>query len=321
MTLTELRYVLAVARRRHFGRAAEACHVAQPTLSVAIKKLEDELGVLLFERGGGGEVTVTPAGERVAEQAAHIFELVDGIKDLAAGARDDLQGPLRLGAIYTIAPYLLPRLISALHAMAPQMPLLLEENYTRVLTEKLRRGELDAMIIATPLGEPGLLALPLYDEPFLVALPAGHPWRKKKHIAPVELEQESLLLLGSGHCFRDQVLHVCPALGRSARGLAKTLESSSLETIRQMVASGVGLTVLPCTATRAHDASDELITTRPFKGAPPSRQVAIVWRKNFPRPRAIEAVRQAVLASDLPCVRKIRPRPGDRGRADDQGFR
>lgn len=311
MTLTELRYVLAVVRLRHFGHAAEACHVAQPTLSVAIKKLEEELGVMLFERGGGGEVTVTPAGERVAEQAARIFELVDGIKELAAGSRDDLVGPLRLGAIYTIAPYLLPSLIPVLHGMAPHMPLILEENYTRVLTEKLRRGELDAMIIATPVEEPGLLALPLYDEPFLVALPAEHPWRKKKAVTNDELEQEQLLLLlGTGHCFRDQVLRACPALNRSASGLAKTLESSSLETIRQMVASGMGVTVLPCTAARSHTASDDLITMRPFKGLAPSRQVAIAWRRNFPRPRAIEAVRQAVLACDLPCVAKIRPRPG-----------
>lgn len=310
MTLTELRYVLAVVRQRHFGRAAEASHVAQPTLSVAIKKLEEELGVMLFERGGGGEVTVTPAGERVAEQAARIFELVDGIKDLAAGARDDLAGPLRLGAIYTIAPYLLPSLIPILHGLAPHMPLILEENYTRVLTEKMRKGELDAMIIATSVEEPGILSLPLYDEPFLVALPAEHPWRKKKSIGSDELEQENLLLLGSGHCFRDQVLQACPALNRSASGLAKTLESSSLETIRQMVASGVGVTVLPCTATRSHNASDEMIAMRPFKGVAPTRQVAIAWRKNFPRPRAIEAVRQAIMACDLVCVDKIRPGSG-----------
>lgn len=310
MTLTELRYVLAVVRQRHFGRAAEACHVAQPTLSVAIKKLEEELGVMLFERGGGGEVTVTPAGERVAEQAARIFELVDGIKDLAAGARDDLVGSLRLGAIYTIAPYLLPGLIPLLHRMAPEMPLLLEENYTRVLTEKLRKGELDAMIIATPVEEPGILSLPLYDEPFLVALPGENPWRKKKQIGSDELEQENLLLLGSGHCFRDQVLQACPALNRSASGLAKTLESSSLETIRQMVASGVGMTVLPCTAVRSHTASDDMIALRPFKGVAPSRQVAIAWRKNFPRPRAIEAIRQAVMSCQLECVNKLRPLAG-----------
>jgi LysR family hydrogen peroxide-inducible transcriptional activator len=310
MTLTELRYVLAVVRQRHFGRAAESCHVAQPTLSVAIKKLEEELGVMLFERGGGGEVTVTPAGERVAEQAARIFELVDGIKDLAAGARDDLAGALRLGAIYTIAPYLLPSLIPVLHGLAPEMPLLLEENYTRVLTEKLRKGELDAMIIATPVEEPGILSLPLYDEPFLVAMPADHPWRKKKQIGSDELEQETLLLLGTGHCFRDQVLQACPALNRTASGLAKTLEGSSLETIRQMVASGVGMTVLPCTAAGAHTASDGLIAMRPFKGVAPSRRVAIAWRKHFPRPKAIEAIRQAVLACELACVHKLKPRPG-----------
>jgi LysR family hydrogen peroxide-inducible transcriptional activator len=307
MTLTELKYVLAVARERHFGRAAAACFVSQPTLSVAVKKLEEELGVMLFERGGGGEITVTPAGERVAEEAARIFELVDGIKDLAASARDELDGPLRLGGIYTIAPYLLPELIPEMHRRAPGMPLVLEENYTRVLTDKLRKGELDAMIIATPVEEPGLLSLPLYDEPFLVALPAEHPWRKKKQVSSADLESETLLLLGSGHCFRDQVLQACPALNRSASGLAKTLESSSLETIRHMVASGVGLTVLPCTATRLHNASDTLLALRPFKPPMPSRQVAIAWRKNFPRPKAIEVLRQAVLACELPCVEKIVP--------------
>lgn len=310
MTLTELKYVLAVARERHFGRAAEACFVSQPTLSVAIKKLEEELGVTLFERGSG-ELSITPAGERVAEQAALIFELVDGIKDLAAEAKDDLQGSLKLGAIYTIAPYLLPELIPQLHERAPHMPLLLEENYTRVLTEKLKKGELDAMIVATPVEDPSLLALPLYEEPFVVAVPAGHAWKKKKAIASDELEQESLLLLGSGHCFRDQVLKVCPALNRSASdGLQKTLESSSLETIRHMVASGMGTTVLPCTATRLHSSSDSLLAYRPFTKPAPTRVVSLAWRKSFPRPRAIEMVRQAVLAAKLPCVEKIRPGRG-----------
>jgi LysR family hydrogen peroxide-inducible transcriptional activator len=311
MTLTELKYVLAVTREKHFGRAAEACFVSQPTLSVAIKKLEDELGVILFERGGGGELGITPAGERVAEQASHIFELVDGIKDLAAEAKDDLQGALKLGAIYTIAPYLLPELIPELHKQAPQMPLLLEENYTRVLTEKLKKGELDAMIIATPVEDPALLALPLYEEPFLVAVPAGHEWEKRKSISSADLEKESLLLLGSGHCFRDQVLQACPALNRSSMGgLQKTLESSSLETIRHMVASGMGTTVLPCSATRLHSSSDSLLIYRPFSKPVPSRVVSLVWRKSFPRPRAIEAVRQAALAANLSCVEKIQPGRG-----------
>jgi LysR family hydrogen peroxide-inducible transcriptional activator len=308
MTLTELKYALAVAREHHFGRAAESCFVAQPTLSVAIKKLEDELGVMLFERGGGGEISVTPAGERVAEQAARIFELVDGIKDTAAVAKDDLTGALRLGVIYTIAPYLLPWLIPEMNKLAPHMPLLLEENYTRVLTEKLRKGELDAMLIATPVEEPGLLSLPLYDEPFQVALPAEHPLRKKKTVTSADLEAENILLLGTGHCFRDQVLQACPYLNRTASGgLAKTLESSSLETIRHMVASGVGVTILPCTATRMHYVDDNLLTLRPFKETPPSRLVSIAWRKSFPRPKAIEAIRQAVLAADLGCVSKVAP--------------
>lgn len=307
MTLTELKYVLAVVHEKHFGRAAEACFVSQPTLSVAIKKLEEELGVPLFERGSG-ELGITPAGERVAEQAAHIFELVDGIKDLAAVAKDDLQGALRLGAIYTIAPYLLPELIPQLHEHAPHMPLLLEENYTRVLTEKLRKGELDAMLIATPVEDPSVLSLPLYEEPFVVAVPANHAWAKKKAITSTELEQEDMLLLGSGHCFRDQVLKVCPALNRSAAGgLQKTLESSSLETIRHMVASGMGSTVLPCTATRSHSSSDSLLAYRPFTKPAPTRIVSLAWRKSFPRPRAIEAVRQAVLAANLLCVTNIRP--------------
>ena len=308
MTLTELKYVLAVTRERHFGRAAETCFVAQPTLSVAIKKLEDELGVMLFERGGGGEISVTPAGERVAEQANRIFELVDGIKDLAAQAKDDLIGPLKLGVIYTIAPYLLPWLIPEMSKIAPEMPLLLEENYTKVLTDKLKKGEIDAMLVATPVEEPGLVSLPLYDEPFLVALPASHPLRGRKKVSSDDLEVENMLLLGTGHCFRDQVLQACPCLNRTASGgLAKTLESSSLETIRHMVASGVGVTVLPCTATRMNYVDDDLLTLRPFKDTPPSRLVSIAWRKSFPRPKAIEAVRQAVLASDLACVRKITP--------------
>ena len=308
MTLTELRYVLALARERHFGRAAEACFVSQPSLSAAIRKLEGELGVALFERGGG-ELGITPAGERVVEQAAHIQALVDGIKELAAQAKDELDGPLRLGAIYTVAPYLLPEMIAGLHERAPRMPLLLEENYTRALTEKLGKGTLDAIIIATPVDDAALVALPVYEEPFVVALPAGHEWRRKKTISNADLERERLLLLTSGHCFRDQVLRIYPSLERSATGgLQKTLENTSLETIRHMVASGMGVTVLPCTAARSHVASDSLVVYRPFARPAPTRLVSLAWRKSFPRPRAIEAVRQAILAANLPCVAKIRPR-------------
>lgn len=306
MTLTELKYCLAIARERHFGRAAAACFVAQPTLSVAIKKLEDELGVTLFERGHGGEVSTTPAGERVVQQAARIFELVDGIKEQAASAKDELVGPLRLGAIYTIAPYLLPHLVNKLHKSAPQMPFLLEENYTRTLTEKLRKGDLDVIVLATPVDETNLLTLPLYDEPFVAALPAENSLARRDKITSRDFDQADILLLGSGHCFRDQVLQAFPALNRGASStMARTFEGSSLETIRQMVASGIGLTLLPCTAVQA--SPDPLLAIRPIAPKAPSRQVSLVWRKSFPRPRAIEAVRQAVLSTDLGCVRKIRP--------------
>jgi LysR family hydrogen peroxide-inducible transcriptional activator len=308
MTLNELRYVLAVARERHFGHAAEACFVSQPTLSVAIRKIEDELGVVLFERGGGSEVGVTQAGVRVSEMAARIFEQVDEIRQVAASTRDPLNGTLRLGAIYTVAPYLLPELITELHRLAPLMPLLLAENYTRALTEQLKKGELDAIIVATPVNDHGLVSLPLYEEPFLVALPAEHPWQGRAALDNRDLEEESLLLLGSGHCFRDQVLRTCPALNRSAQdGLPKTLEGGSLETIRHMVASGMGVTVLPCSATRLHSAADSLVTYRPFSAPAPSRNVLLVWRKSFPRPQAIEAIRQAIMAAKLPCVEKNRP--------------
>lgn len=304
MTLTELRYIVSLARSRHFGRAAEACFVSQPTLSVAIRKLEEELGVALFERGAS-EISITPVGERVVEQAQRVLEETAAIKLIAQQGRDPLLGPLRLGAIYTIAPYLLPHLIPALHRLAPNMPLHLDENFTTRLAERLKQGELDAIIIALPFEEPGIVTQALYDEPFVVALPNSHPWCEKKTITSSELSQESLLLLGSGHCFRDQVLQVCPALNRSAAApgsIQRILEGSSLETIRHMVASGAGLTVLPCSAVGPAQHENRLLAFRPFAAPVPSRRVALAWRKSFPRPQALDAVRQAILAASLPCV-------------------
>ncbi|MHB1332814.1 MAG: LysR substrate-binding domain-containing protein [Sulfuriferula sp.] len=306
MTLTELRYIVAVARSHHFGRAAEACFVSQPTLSVGIKKLEDELGVALFERGNN-EVTVTSVGARIVEQAVHILELSTELKMLAQQGKDALAGPLRLGVIYTIAPYLLPKLIPQLRVLAPQMALLLEENFTAKLAEKLKRGELDALIISLPFDEPGIETLMLYTEPFQVALPAGHAWCMNSAINAGELLQENLLLLGSGHCFRDQVLKVCPALNRTGAtpgSMQKTLESSSLETIRHMVASGAGITVMPCTAVPSGESEQNLLAFRPFSDPVPSRTVALAWRKSFTRPEAIEALKEAVHLSDIPCVQK-----------------
>lgn len=213
MTLTELKYIVAVAREKHFGHAAEACFVAQPTLSVAIKKLEDELGVVIFERGGT-EVSVTPLGAQIVAQAERVLEQTAAIKEIANQNKDPLSGPLRLGIIYTIGPYLLPSLVKTMIERVPQMPLILQENFTTRLIELLRQGELDAAIMALPFPEHGLNVLPLYDEEFMVALPRQHKWAERKEIDARELKSETMLLLGNGHCFRDQVLEVCPEMSR-----------------------------------------------------------------------------------------------------------
>lgn len=304
MTLTELKYIVAVAREKHFGHAAEACFVAQPTLSVAIKKLEDELGVVIFERGGT-EISTTPLGAQIVAQAERVLEQTAAIKEIAKQNKDPLAGPLRLGVIYTIAPYLLPPLVKSMIETVPQMPLVLQENFTVRLLELLRQGELDAAIMALPFSDHGMMVQPLYDEPFIVALPAHHPWAKRDVIDAEELKSETMLLLGNGHCFRDQVLEVCPEMSRfstSSDGIARTFEGSSLETIRHMVASGIGITVLPHASVRDMNASDGLLRYVPFKAPAPSRRVVIAWRKSFTRHAAIEAVRQAILACDLQGV-------------------
>lgn len=306
MTLTELRYIVAVARERHFGRAAEACFVSQPTLSVAVKKLEDELGVALFERGQG-EVSVTPAGEQVIEQAQRALEQAALVKEIARQGADPLNGPLRLGVIFTIGPYLLPALVPALKKRAPNMPLLLQEQYTHRLTELLKQGDIDAAILALPFEHPGFVVQPLYDEPFVVAVPRAHAWASRRSVASRELKDETMLLLGSGHCLRDQVLQVCPELNRyslASDGIRKAFEGSSLETIRHMVASGTGITVLPVTAApRGH--RDRMLAYVPFTKPAPDRRVVLAYRKRFPRPEAIEVLRQAVLACDLEGVEKL----------------
>ncbi|GIZ52949.1 hydrogen peroxide-inducible genes activator [Noviherbaspirillum aridicola] len=301
MTLTELKYIVAVAREKHFGHAAEACFVAQPTLSVAIKKLEDELGVSIFERGGS-EVSVTPIGAQIVAQAERVLEQTAAIKEIAKQNKDPLAGPLRLGVIYTVAPYLLPPLVKTMIERVPQMPLVLQENFTARLIELLRQGELDAAIMALPFPEQGLSVAPLYDEPFVVALPKNHPWASRKAIDAEELKSETMLLLGNGHCFRDQVLEVCPEMARystSGDGIARTFEGSSLETIRHMVASGIGITVLPCASVPESEQPDSMLRYIPFTAPGPSRRVVIAWRKSFTRAAAIHAVREAVLSCDL----------------------
>ena len=302
MTLTELRYIVALARERHFGRAAKKCFVSQPTLSVAIKKLEDELGVTLFERHTS-DVTVTPLGSRIIEQAQRVLEETAAIRQIAAQGKDQLATPLRVGAIYTVGPYLLPQLIPIMHKRAPHMPLLLQENFTARLAELLKNGDLDVAILSLPFADTGIVTQAVYDEPFRVVMPASHAWRRKARIPVQQLCNETLLLLGAGNCFRDQVLQTCPRMRRSgASNMQQALEGSSLETIRQMVASGVGITVLPSTAADSKSAASPLLAVRPISAPQPSRRIALAWRTSFPRPQAIEALRQAVLACKLPGV-------------------
>jgi LysR family hydrogen peroxide-inducible transcriptional activator len=310
MTLTELRYIVAVAREKHFGRAAEACFVSQPTLSVAIKKLEEELDVKLFERGAN-EVSVTPLGEAIVRQAQSVIEQAAAIKEIAKRGKDPLNGPLRLGIIYTIGPYLLPELVRHAIEMTPQMPLMLQENFTVKLLEMLRTGELDCAIMAEPFPDTGLAIAPLYDEPFMVAVPKSHPLAKRKNVSAEEIKRETMLLLGTGHCFRDQVLEVCPEFARfssDAEGIRKSFEGSSLETIKHMVASGMGITVVPLMSVPREPQG--LVKYIPFTAAatgnaPPTRRVVLAWRRTFTRYEAIAALRNAVYACSLEGMTRL----------------
>lgn len=300
MTLTELKYIVAVAQHNHFGRAAKACHVTQPTLSLGIKKLEEELGIDLFERSSRNELQITAMGERIIEQAQKVLEQADVVKQLAETNKDPLSGPLRLGAIYTIAPYLLPELIPRIHKRAPQMPLLIEENFTAVLSEQLKQGKVDVIVIALPFNEAGVVTQAIYDEPFVVATPKNHPWGKQQAIQANDLSEENLLLLGPGHCFRDQVLQSCPDCHTSG-SLQQSLNGGSLETIRHMVATGAGITVLPSSSV-IESTKSNLLNMVPFESPAPTRRVALAWRKSFARTEAIEALRQEILQCHLPGV-------------------
>jgi LysR family transcriptional regulator, hydrogen peroxide-inducible genes activator len=305
MTLTELRYIVAVARERHFGRAAEACFVSQPTLSVAIKKLEDELELKLFERGGN-EVSITPLGEEIVRQAQAVIEQAAAIKEIAKRGKDPLAGPLRLGIIYTIGPYLLPALVRQVIEHSPQMPLMLQENFTVKLLEMLRTGELDCAILAEPFPDTGLAIAPLYDEPFMAAVPMSHPLAKRKVVTAEELKLQTMLLLGTGHCFRDHVLEVCPEFARfssDAEGIRKSFEGSSLETIKHMVASGMGVTVVPRLS--VDPAAQPHVCYIPFAPPVPARRVVLAWRRSFTRYEAVAALRNAVYACKLDGVTRL----------------
>ena len=281
MTLTELRYIVAVAQEKHFGRAAQRCNVSQPTLSIAIKKLEEELSVPLFDRSSN-EVITTEAGERIVAQARRVLDEADVIRRLASQEQNELDGTFKLGLIFTVAPYLLPKLILSLRDIAPNMPLVLEENYTHMLTEALKRGELDAIVVAEPFQETGIVTEQLYSEPFFVIVPKDHPFEELDAVTQHELAQEQVLLLTEGNCMRDNVLDNCNELAAKQK------------------INGLAISVLPATALTEND--HMLFSIIPFAGEAPSRRVVLAYRRNFVRPKALAAIRSAVIGSQLAGV-------------------
>lgn len=289
MTLNELRFIVAVAQEKSFRRAAERAFISQPALSLAIQKLEEELGLKIFERSRN-EVTVTPVGSAIVEQAQRVLEEAERIREIAAQGKNQLESLLRVGIIYSVGPYLLPELIPVLKEMAPNMPLEIEENITANLDTLLKNGRLDVIIIALPFGDANILTQPLYDESFEVVVSNEHHWAKRRSIHPGELAGEKVLLLDSGHCFSNQVAEACPEMNRKG---AEVQQGTSLETIRNMVASGLGITVLPASANSARYRSP-LLKVIPFVKPAPSRRIALAWRKSYARTKAIEALIQAV---------------------------
>lgn len=288
MTLNELKFIVALAKARNFRKAAEACFVSQPALSLAVKKLEDELGVLLFERNRN-DVTMTAIGERVIEQATLAIEEANRVKEIARQGNNQLAGPLRLGVIHSVGPYLLPEIIPILRQTAPEMPLIVEENITSNLETQLKNGVIDVAIIALPFDLPGIKTLPLYEEEFVVVVPSVHEWASRDAVSASELADEKVLLLNSGHCFSNQVLQACPRLSQKG----EILQGNSLDTIRNMVASNLGLTVLPASATISRY-QNPLIKVVPFKKPVPTRKIALAWRKSFGREQAVDELAKAI---------------------------
>jgi LysR family hydrogen peroxide-inducible transcriptional activator len=293
MTLNELKFIVALAKSRNFRKAAELCFVSQPALSLAVKKLEDELGVLLFERSRN-DVTMTAVGELVVEQATRVIEESKRIKEIAKQGNNQLAGPLKLGVIYSVGPYLLPEIIPILRKTAPEMPLIVEENLTSNLETQLRNGVIDVAIIALPFELSGVTTMPLYEEDFVVVVPIAHEWASSQEVDASELADEKVLLLNSGHCFSNQVVQACPSLSRNG----EVLQGNSLDTVRNMVASNLGITVLPASATISRY-QNSLVKAIPFIKPAPKRQIALAWRKSYGRVQAVEEVAKAIRALEM----------------------
>jgi LysR family hydrogen peroxide-inducible transcriptional activator len=304
MNLRDLKYLVALANTRHFGQAAEKCFVSQPTLSGQIKKLEEDLGVTLFERTKRS-VETTPLGEAIVEHARQVLEQADALVDLAKSNQNPLIGPLRMGVIPTLSPYLMPLILKPLKKQYPQIRLVLSEELTNTLLERLRKHEIDAALVATPVEDIDIESMPLFDEPFWLVHPRNHPLSSKKKITQADLDGADLLLLSEGHCLAEQAMEVCHIQGRDGQGEMADLRAASLETLLQMVAAGFGTTLLPALALKAGSVKDREIIARELKLPDTYRRVSLVYRRTFPRRQALEAFARVVLENLPDTVRPL----------------
>ena len=293
MNLRDLGYIIAVAETRHFGRAAERCFVSQPTLSGQIKKLEEELGVAIFERTNRS-VEITSVGHDIVAHARQMMEQADAIEQLAIAHKDPLAGPLRIGAIPTLSPYLMPLILKPMMQRLPQSRLVLSEEMTNILLARLRRHEIDAALLATPVEDGDLEVLPLFKEPFWVAYPRNHRFYEKEKIVLRDLHNDNLLLLAEGHCLADQAMDVCHIKERQTRGELADLRASSLETLIQLVAAGYGITLIPALAMRGSWSAGSGVVAQPLAVADASRRVSLVFRNSFPRRAALQAFAELI---------------------------
>lgn len=303
MTLQELRYLVALADKGHFVRAAEHCNVGQPTLSTQLKKLEDYLGVILFERNKH-RLQPTPIGDRIIERARKVLAVVEEIRDLAIGDHDPMNGPLRLGMIPTLGPYLIPHLLPAIRSTFSDLHLFLREDLTSNLLERLRHGSLDALLLALPVRGEDVEVMSLFREAFVVALPKGHALAAQRHVCESALRGENVLLLEEGHCMREQALAICGATSSDQR---EELKATSIETLRQMVAAGVGCTLLPRLAATPGAGSlySGMVEIRSFKAPEPTRTIGLVWRHRYPREATIRRLGDLIRAHLPSAVERL----------------
>ena len=294
MNLRDLQYIIAVAESHHFGKAAERCFVSQPTLSGQIKKLEEELGVAIFERSNRS-VEITPVGKDILMHARQIMEQADTIRQLARAHQDPLAGPLRIGVMPTLSPYLMPLILAPLKQQYPQMKLALSEELTDTLLERLHNYEIDAALLATPVEDTELDSMPLFDEPFWVAYPSTHAFYTKDKITRRDLDKENILLLSEGHCLASQAMDVCHIKERQKQGEMADLRASSLETLIQLVKADFGITLVPALAMRGSWASGSGVVAQPLNIPGASRRISLVYRRSFPRTAALQAFADTIL--------------------------